>query len=444
MKLKNLNLMNSLGRIAKTAAKIEANELRAVLLSFSFVFTILASYYILRSTRDGLASDWSDVELSTIWTFTFFISFLVVALYGLACSKIKFRYLVPGVYAFFALTFLSLYILINAFPDFKLINQIFYVWVSVFSLLNISVFWSFMADIYSKQQATRLFGFIAAGSGLGAIFGSTISLYFATKIGSYNLILISASLLIIPIFIARTLERIKTLDLVNQASNQGSDQSLGTNILSGFKEFATKPLLLGIGIFIVLYTSFGTFIYFGLKNILVDFDQNSRTQIFAGIDLAVNVLAPTIAMFGTSRLATRFGLTVTLPLVPVIVIIGFLALAVSPLLWAVVGLQIVRRAGEYSITKPAREMLFTIVDRESRFKAKSVIDVVVYRAGDIFWAWAFTGLTQVLGMGLAAIALIGAGIASIWSLLAIYLGKYFDKHQVIGAATKTNNDELAG
>jgi len=149
-------------------------------------------------------------------------------------------------------------------------------------------------------------------------------------------------------------------------------------------------------------------------------------------------------MFGTSRLATRFRLTATLPFVPVIVIIGFLALAVSPLLGVVVGLQIVRRAGEYSITKPAREMLFTIVDRESRFKAKSVIDVVVYRAGDIFWAWAFTGLTQVLGMGLAAIALIGAGIASIWSLLAVYLGKYFDKHQVIGAATKMNNDELAG
>jgi AAA family ATP:ADP antiporter len=162
------------------------------------------------------------------------------------------------------------------------------------------------------------------------------------------------------------------------------------------------------------------------------------------MDLAVNVLAVVTAMFGTSRLATRFGLTVTLPLVPVIIITGLFIVALSPMLWVVVGLQIVRRAGEYSITKPAREMLFTIVDRESRFKAKSVIDVVVYRAGDIFWAWAFTGLTQLLGMSLAAIALIGAGIASIWSLLAVYLGKYFDKHQVIGSATKMNNDELAG
>ena len=214
-------LMNFLKRIAKTAAKIEANELRAVLLSFAFVFTILASYYILRSIRDGLASDWDDVQLSTIWTFTFFTSFLVVALYGFACSKIQFRYLVPGVYIFFALTFFSLYVLINVFPEFRLINQIFYVWVSVFSLLNISVFWSFMADIYSKQQATRLFGFIAAGSSLGAIFGPTISLLLATKIGSYNLILISASLLIIPVLIASVLEKVKTSDLGTQGPNQG-------------------------------------------------------------------------------------------------------------------------------------------------------------------------------------------------------------------------------
>ena len=443
-------LMNFLKRIAKTAAKIEANELRAVLLSFAFVFTILASYYILRSIRDGLASEWDDVQLSTIWTFTFFISFLVVALYGFACSKIKFRYLVPGVYIFFALSFFSLYVLINVLPEIKLMgytiqtDQIFYVWVSVFSLLNISVFWSFMADIYSKQQATRLFGFIAAGSSLGAIFGPTISLLLATKIGSYNLILISASLLFIPVLIASVLEKIKTSDLGTQGLNQGYDKPLGANIFSGFKEFALNRLLLGIGIFIVLYTGISTFVYFELKNILVDYDQDLRTQIWAGMDLAVNVLAVVIAMFGTSRLATRFGLAVTLPLVPVIIIIGLFIVALSPILWVVVGLQIVRRAGEYSITKPAREMLFTIVDRESRFKAKSVIDVVVYRAGDIFWAWAFTGLTQVLGMSLSAIALIGAGIASIWSFLAVYLGRYFDKHQVTRSEPTTNSDTSSG
>ena len=301
-----------------------------------------------------------------------------------------------------------------------------------------------MADIYSKQQATRLFGFIAAGSSLGAIFGPTISLLLATKIGSYNLILVSASLLIVPVFIATVLEKIRASDLGTQEKNQGYDQPLGANIFSGFKEFALNRLLLGIGIFIVLYTGISTFIYFELKNILVDYNQDLRTQIWAGMDLAVNVLAVLTAMFATSRLATRFGLSVTLPLVPIIIILGLLIVAVSPILWVIVSLQIVRRAGEYSITKPAREMLFTIVDRESRFKAKSVIDVVVYRAGDIFWAWAFTGLTQVLGMSLAAIALVGAGIASIWSLLAVYLGRYFDKHQVLESETKSNSVTSSG
>ena len=187
-----------------------------------------------------------------------------------------------------------------------------------------------------------------------------------------------------------------------------------------------KNILLGIGIFIVLYSGLSTFVYFAIKNILTDVDQDTRTQIWAGIDLAVNVLAVITAMFGTSRLAKRFGLSVTLSLVPAIIIVGMFVLALSPILWVVVGLQVVRRAGEYAITKPAREMLFTLVDREARFKAKSVIDVVVYRAGDIFWAWGFTGLTQVLGLGLGAIASIGGFIAILWTALALRLGRAVD------------------
>tara|TARA_B100001105_G_scaffold117472_1_gene94026 strand:+ start:3256 stop:4536 length:1281 start_codon:yes stop_codon:yes gene_type:complete len=412
------------------ATKVEAHEIKAVFLSFAFVFTILASYYILRPVRDGMSSDWTDVELSTIWTFTFLISFFVVSLYGFACSKIKFKFLVPSVYGFFSLTFFLLFLLIQLFPDLNLINQIFYVWVSVFSLLNMSVFWSFMADTYNKEQAKRLFGFIASGSSLGAIFGPIISLALVRVIGSNSLILISASMLLIPIVIVFHLEKIRVVELQNTTASKFNEQPMGSNIFAGFKTFATTPVLLGIGLFIVLYSGISTFVYFELKNILASIDQDARTEIWAGMDLAVNVLAVLTAMFGTSRLVTRFGLTVTLPLVPVIIIAGLLLVALSPMLWTVVGLQVVRRAGEYAITKPGREMLFTTVDRDTRFKAKSVIDVVVYRGGDIFWAWAFTGLTQLLGFGLAIIAIIGAVIASAWSLLAFNLGRYFDRHQI--------------
>ncbi len=422
--------MSYLKRYINKAAKIEANEIRAVLVSFAFIFSLLAAYYIIRSVRDGMSSDWSDAELSTIWTFTFFISFLVVSFYGYICSKVKFKYLVPGVYGFFAISFVLLFLLINFFPELNLINQIFYVWVSVFSLLNISVFWSFMADTYNKEQAKRLFAFIASGSSLGAIFGPTISLIFASRLGSNSLVLISAVMLIIPMMIAMYLNKIKATDLDNASSSEFNENEMSGKFWDGFAELLKPPLakniLLGIGIFIVLYSGISTFVYFAIKNILTDIDQDTRTEIWASIDLAVNVLGVFIAMFGTSRLAKRFGLSVTLSLVPGIIILGMFILALSPILWVVVGLQIVRRAGEYAITKPAREMLFTLVDRESRFKAKSVIDVVVYRAGDIFWAWGFTGLTQVLGLGLGAIAAIGGFVAILWTALALRLGRAFD------------------
>ncbi len=204
--------MNYLKQFLNKATKIEANEIRAVLLSFAFVFSCLASYYIIRPVRDGMSSDWSDAELSTIWTFTFFISFFVVSFYGYICSKIKFKYLVPGVYGFFAATFMLMFFLINVFPDMNRINQVFYVWVSVFSLLNISVFWSFMADTYSKTQAKRLFGFIASGSSLGAIFGPLIALLFADQVGSDTLVLISAVMILIPMAISILLTKIKETD----------------------------------------------------------------------------------------------------------------------------------------------------------------------------------------------------------------------------------------
>jgi len=431
--------MNFLNRFAKITAKIEANELRAVMLSFSFVFTILASYYILRPVRDAMSSDWSDAQLSTIWTFTFLISFFVVSLYGYACSKIKFKLLVPSIYGIFALTFYFLFLLTNFFPGLNLINQIFYVWVSVFSLLNISVFWSFMADTYNKEQAKRLFGFIAAGSSLGAFCGPLITILFAKTVGSNGLILISATMLFIPVLIAIFLQRIKETELQNTTPSEFNEQPMGAKIFSGFKELGLNPILLGIGIFIVLYSGMNTIFYYALKNFLTDVDQATRTQIWAGIDLAVNVLSVLTAMFGTGRLASRFGLSVTLPLVPMIITILLFIFALSPMLWTFVGLQIVRRAGEYAITKPAREMLFTTVDRESRFKAKSVIDVVIYRGADVSWGWIYTSLTQLLGFGLAGIAVIGALIASIWSLLAVYLGRYFDKHQVVESETKSNS-----
>jgi AAA family ATP:ADP antiporter len=414
----------------RSASKIEPSELRAVLLSFGFVFTLMAAYYILRPVRDAMASDWTDAELSTLFTATFLFSIAAVFLYGAAASRVRFSWLVPGVYGFFAISFVAFYFAVQVSSNGVLIDKAFYVWVSVFSLFQISVFWSLMADIFSKEQAPRLFAFIAVGASVGALVGPLIPLLFA-GMGAANLMLIAAALLLVPLPVIGVLERIKVSELHNEAVHVDLTQqrAIGGNPFAGFKLFLQSPYLLGIGLFIFLYTGISTFVYFEIKNLLAGVDETLRTQIWAGMDWAVNFLAIGTAMFATGRIATRFGLAVTLALVPVVIVAGLLVVAMAPMIWVVVGLQVVRRAGNYAITRPGREMLYTVVDRETRFKAKPFIDIVVYRGGDMVTAWAFTGLTQGVGLGLGAVAAVGAGIAAIWAAVGAYLGRSYQRNR---------------
>ena len=423
---------NTIARIMKGASSIESNEIKAVWLSFFFAFTLMASYYILRPIRDAMSSDWTDAELSTLFTVTFFFSIFVVSVYGAACSRIRLGRLLPGIYAFFSASFIAFYAAFQGMPDAGIVGKAYYVWISVFSLFQVSVFWTFMADIFTKQQAPRLFGCIAAGSSIGALAGPAIALLLVEPLGKSNLVLISAVLLLAPIPIIGWLEKLKHSELHNNGLSVEKDygQKLGGNPFSGFVAFITNPYLLGIGLFLFLYTSISTFVYFELKNLMVDLDSDTRTQIWSGMDLAVNMLSIGTAMFVTGRLTTRFGLAWTLALVPVVIVAGLFVVAMAPMLWVVVGLQCVRRAGNYSITRPGREMLFTVVDRETRFKAKSVIDNVVYRGGDVVAAWGFTALTQGLGLGLGAVAGVGGFIAAIWALVARYLGRHYEQTHV--------------
>ncbi|MCX2981633.1 MFS transporter [Halieaceae bacterium IMCC14734] len=407
------------------AVKIEPHEVRATLTSFAFVFVLMAAYYILRPVRDAMASDWTDAEVSWLWTFTFFFSAIAVSLYGGAVSRIRFQRLVPSVYGFFTASFLLFYAATQMTSDRELIDKAFYVWISVFSLFHVSVFWSFMADLFSKAQAPRLFGFIGAGASTGALAGPAIPTFFAGSIGTDNLTLIASGLLVLTIPLIGLLQNLKQTDLHNESVHVGTDdlEFIGGNPLSGFTDFIKNPYLLGIGLFILLYTSIGSFVYFELKNLLADYSREERSQIWASMDLVVNSLTLLIAFFVTGRMATRMGLPFTLASVPVLIMGGLVLVATMPVVSVVVALQIVRRAGNYAVTRPAREMLFTAVDRETRFKAKPVIDIVVYRGGDMLNAWAFTGLTTGLGLGLGAVALVGAGIAGLWAAVGIYLGR---------------------
>ena len=415
-------------RWLQTSLNIEDHEVKAALSSFLFVVILMSAYYILRPVRDAMASDWTDAEVSWLWTLNFFISTAVVAVYGIAVSRFRFQLLVPAMYGIFALTFVVFYVLASTSGDRTLIDKSFYVWVSVFSLFHISVFWSFMSDLFNKEQAGRLFSIIAVGASVGGLIGPTIPSFFSESLGTDNLMLIASVLLLIPIPIIFYLQSLKSSDLGNEDLHlRKSNVAIGGNPFSGFKMFFANPYLLAIGLFIFLYTGISSFVYFELKNLLSELSRVERTAVWAKMDLAVNILSITTGLFATGRIVGKFGMPVTIALVPVLICVGLLILAISPFLAAVVTLQIVRRAGNYAVTRPAREMLFTRVDRETRFKAKPVIDIVAYRGGDMLMAWLFTGLTQGLGLGLAAVAMVGAGIAALWSMVGIYLGRWFER-----------------
>jgi AAA family ATP:ADP antiporter len=423
-------------RLLRRSMKVEANEIKATLLSFLFIFILMAAYYILRPVRDALASNWTDAEVSLLWTLNFFISAAVVALYGAAVSFIRFRILVPAIYGFFALTFICFYIAVVTVSDHTLVNKTFYVWVSVFSLFHVSVFWSYMADTFNKEQAERLFAVIAAGASAGALLGPSVPTLLAQKFGTEVLMLAASVMLVFPIPIILYLARLKATDLHNEDVHADlSAVKIGGNPVAGFKQFATNPYLLAIGVFILLYTMIGSFVYFEQKNLLAVYDMPTRTQILGGIDWSTNILTFGLAFFATGRLVTRFGMATALPLIPVLLIAGLLILSLAPVLAVLIALQVGRRAGNYAVTRPAREMLFTGVDREARFKAKPVIDIVVYRGGDTVTAWLFTGLTQGLGLGLAAVALAGCAVASLWAAAGLYLGRWFDRSQANSGET---------
>ena len=419
-------IKNTVLKLINLLTRMKPNEIRATLLSFAFVFLLMTAYFILRPVRDAMSSDWSDTELSWLWTSTFFFSFLAVSLYGEIISRIKFNYVVPGVYVFFSITFFAFNFLSLILIDQDFINKIFYVWLSVFSLFHVSVFWSFISNIFSKEQAPRLFGFIASGASIGAILGPSIPILFANQVGTMNLLIIAGIILLIPVPLISWLKKIKFSELQNHNIDiDVHKNTIRKDFLSGFSSLIKNPYLISISLFILFYVVMNTFVYFELRKLLIDFDRDARTQIWASIDLIVNILAIVTAIFFTSRITTRFGMPATLALIPTIMILGWIVVAISPILLFLIGLQIIRRAGNYSITKPGREMLFTLVDNEARYKVKPVIDIVVYRGGDMLTAWFYTFLTATVGLGLSGISIIATILASFWALTGLYLGNRY-------------------
>jgi ATP:ADP antiporter, AAA family len=309
------------------------------------------------------------------------------------------------------------------------LDKSFYVWVSLFSLFHLSVFWSFMADTFGQEQSKRLFPFIGAGASAGAAAAPLVVAVIANDVGNDNLMLVAAGILLLTIPMVLYVQRRKTVDLHNDDVHADLRAArIGGKWWQGFREFATSPYLLTIGVFILLYTGIQAFIYLETTELLRIYEEREqRTTILAVRDAVVNILTFGLGLFVTGRLVKRFGMPATLALLPLFCVIGFVILAFAPILSVLLAVDIARRAGEYGITRPAREMLFTSVDRETRFKTKPVVDVVVYRGGDAWWGSVFAFMSESLGLAFAAMSVIGAALAAAWVASGVYLGRVFER-----------------
>jgi AAA family ATP:ADP antiporter len=411
--------------------RVEAREAGALGWSFLYFFSLLSGYYVLRPLRDEMGIAGGVAALPWVFTGTFLAMLAAVPLYGWCTARLPRRSFLPIVYGFFIANLLLFYALFRSGIEPAWTARAFFVWVSVFNLFVVSVFWSFMVDLYSDAQARRLFGFIAAGGSAGAVTGPALTALLATRLGTVNLLLVSVGLLAVAVLCIHRLIHWADRDGARAQptpSSTDAEQPLGGSVWAGLRRLFASPYLLALGGFIWLFTTLSTFLYFEQAHIVAAaYDEPaSRTRLFALIDLAVNVLTILTQVFFTGRLLRWLGLPLMLALVPVLTGIGFFVLGIAPILPVLVAFQVTRRAGEYAITRPARELLYTVVDRETKYKAKNVIDTVVYRAGDAISGWLFAGL-KALGMGLGAVAWISVPIALVWTVLGIWLGRRHDR-----------------
>ena len=391
-----------LGRLLKARPE----ELPALSWAFAYFFLLLCSYYILRPVRDSLAVELGPRALRLAFTATFLAMLALVPLFGWLCTRLSRARLLPAVYGFFALNLVVFAAALDA--------RVFFVWLSVFNLFVVSVFWSFMSDLFDTGQAARLYGAISAGGSLGAIAGPLAASFLVGFMKIEGLLLLSAALLMGTVLCILMLGR-----WAREHPRTGEpppEAPIGGSILEGVRAALGSPFLLAICGYLLCYTALSTALYFQQVHILASAvpDAQARTRLLANVDLTVNGVTLALQLLAFSRLAAALGPTGMLVVMPLVSLVGFLVLGAAPVLGVLIAFGVTRRVGEFAIAKPAREALFTVVPREARYKAKNFIDTVVYRGGDALSGWLFAGL--------GAAALLASGISAAWAALGLYLG----------------------
>jgi AAA family ATP:ADP antiporter len=414
-----------LHRILGRFIEVRPEEVRVVAWCWFYIFSVMSSYYIMRPIRDqaGVAGGVNNLP----WLFT-------GTLLGMLVLNIPFAYLVkklprsrfiPITYHFFAANIVLFAALLHWSDAAQTIwvGRIFFIWVSVYNLFVVSVFWQMNVDLFSPEQGKRLFGLIAAGATIGAIVGSSLTASLARYVSPIFLLLGAAILLEVAVFSVGHLSRLSPT-LQRQPVTDSEEAPIGGTVFAGIIHAFRSRYLINVSLFILLFAVTATFLYFQQLGIVSHSfsDRGAQTAFFATLDLLVNILTLTVQLFLTGRIVLLFGVAAALGFLPALTIIGFGTLALLPTIAVVAIFQVVRRAGDYAIARPTREVLFTVLPREDRYKTKSFIDTVVYRTGDQLGIWS-ASLLSALGLGTTGVALVAIPIAALWLLDALWLGR---------------------
>ena len=395
-------------------------ERAAALWSFAYFFMLLAGYYVLRPLRDQMGIAGGVRALPWMFTATFVTLIVAQPLYGALVARLPRARFIPIVYHFFVANLLLFWLLLTFDVAPVIVARAFFVWVSVFNLFAVAVFWSFMADLFTSEQGQRLFGFIGAGGTAGGLLGPVVTIALSIPFGPANLLLVAIVLLELAVFCVYRLER-------SAKATQGprmDEQRIGGSAWAALPELLRSPYLLGVAAWVSLLSFGATILYFAQANIVSATVQGAgaQTRLFASIDLAVGLLTLATQVFATGPLLKRFGTGVTAGALPVVYLVGFAVLALAPGLTVVLVFQVVQRWANFAVANPARQVFFTVVGREEKYKAKNLIDVVIYRGSDALYGWVFDSL-QTLGLKLGAIALCALPVAAGWLVLSIVLGR---------------------
>ncbi len=404
---------------------VRLEEVRALAWSWLYIFSVLSSYYIIRPIRDemGVAGGVENLP----WLFTGTLVGMVAANppFAALVKKLPRERFISIAYRFFIANLLVFVLLLKVSTAAQSIwvGRLFFIWTSIFNLFVVSVFWALMVDVFNSEQGKRLFGFIAAGATLGGIVGSSLTATLASHVELTYLLLASAALLEVAVFSVRRLSRLSEALRVRPTA-RAEEAPIGGTVFSGLTHAFKSPYLLNISFYILLFAITSTFVYF-LQAAIVDHsfaDRRARTAFFAQVDLTVNVLTLGTQLFLTGRLLRLLGVALTLIILPGLSVLGFITLAQVPTIAIIVMFQVLRRAGNFAVARPTREVLFTVIPREDKYKAKSFIDTVVYRAGDQIGAWSY-GLLSFLGLDMTGIAIAAIPISVAWVLNSLWLGR---------------------